>query len=74
MKKSIVKLIVQANQIVLNPNLDWEQLYDQIFDMWIWKKIHAAGYAFDWSDPDTSYEEDVLAYVRALNEWLEEHL
>lgn len=68
--KEIVDLIEQANKIY-NSTADWEIKYDLIFDLGIWQKIREAGFSFDYYDPDTSYEEDVQAYLSALNEFKE---
>ncbi len=62
-------LIAQAESI-FNSDLDWETKYDQIFGMKIARKILDAGYSFDYYDPDTTYQEDVTAYMRALTDGL----
>lgn len=45
---------------------DWETKYDLVFSDAISGEIQQTGISVDWCDPDTSYEEDVQAYVRAL--------
>ena len=46
----------------------WEYKYDRIFGMskGIRALINDLNISFGWSDPDTTYEEDVTAYVEAL--------
>lgn len=61
-------LIAQAESI-FKSNLDWETKYNQIFGMKIIRKILDAGYLFEYYDPDTTYREDVTAYMQALIEW-----
>jgi len=63
--KELSRLIDEASEI-FHSEADWEVKYDAIFAMNIWQKIREAGFGFDWYDPDTSYEEDVTAYFRAL--------
>jgi hypothetical protein len=60
-------LVAQANEIFDSESLSWEAKYDLIFSKDISRKV------FDlidlrYYDPDTSYEEDVKAFVNALNE------
>lgn len=45
--------------------------YSLIFS--INKEIAEMDMSFDWFDPDSSYEEDVYAYVQALEEKVEEY-
>lgn len=66
--KELSKLIDEA-EIVFNSTADWSIKYDAIFAMNIWKQIREAGFDFEWYDPDTSYEEDVTYYFRALKEF-----
>jgi len=48
-------------------NLSWSTLYDCIFSQDISGKIQGTGIRVDYCDPDTSYEEDVRAFVKAIN-------
>ena len=48
--------------------LDAEAKYDLIFSEHISKKVY---HLFDWCDPDTSYEEDVAAFMTAFTEYIE---
>lgn len=69
-QKAHLKLLIKcAEDIIKDSRLDWEQKYDCIFDLKIWQTIDKYGYSFGWFDPDTSYEEDVTAYVKALREF-----
>ena len=50
---------------------DYEQRYDTIFDLGkkvIYPLIRELRISFDYYDPDTTYEEDVRAFVDALVE------
>ncbi len=68
MIQKLIELIDEASKI-FHSDTDWEVKYDAIFGMKIGQKIIAAGFSFDWYDPDTTYQEDVTAYFRALEEW-----
>lgn len=52
---------------VLASDADWETKYEIVFKF-VKPKIRATGIRVEWSDPDTSYEEDVTAYVSALRD------
>lgn len=67
-------LIDAAKRIAENPRMTDVERFDAIFDMEIARKIRDAGYHFDWYDPDTTYEADVEAYVKALSEFQTESL
>lgn len=51
-------------------DLDWEYKYDVIFmgAPELREKLSAVGLRLDYCDPDSSYEDDVRAYVAALGE------
>lgn len=59
-------LVRKMNAIHNSPIMDWEKKYDLIFSdsvsIAIGKLI-----SISYADPDTSYEEDVQAYVKAVN-------
>lgn len=61
----LVELNERAHRIV-NSDLDWEQKYDMIFSEDMSRKVH-----LDYYDPDTSYEEDVCAWVDAFDSYME---
>ena len=48
--------------------LSWEEKYDAVFH--ISKKLREIGFEIDYCDPDTSYEDDVLALSRAASKHL----
>lgn len=57
-------------------NIDyWEVAYDLIFSSHISKRVSflvsKLGMSLDYYDPDTTYEEDVKAYVAALESFVE---
>lgn len=49
-------------------NLDWEAKYDKIFSI---RKEYCVN--FDYYDPDTTYEEDVTAFMNAFKEKIEQY-
>jgi hypothetical protein len=55
-------------ELILGSGATWEYKYDRIFGMsrGIRGLIDELDISFSWCDPDTSYEEDVTAYVEAL--------
>lgn len=68
--KSIEKLITKLENAVWNPELSWDQRYHIVFSsqisLPIIKRFHETGINLDWYDPDSSYEEDVLAFYYAV--------
>lgn len=65
----IAEVRALSTYVEYNAVHSWERKYDECFGCHLWNRIRDAGYYFSWYDPDTSYEEDVRAYVTALNEW-----
>lgn len=63
-------LHAQVNE-VYESNLSWETKYDLIFSERLSRRIFGL-IRLDYCDPDTSYEEDVKAFVEALNDRLRE--
>lgn len=64
----------EANTLVglaLAGRLDWQFVYDQVFSSSISQAIRNLGFDFEYNDPDGSYEDDVLAYIRALDDYAE---
>ena len=59
----LVKMKQRIHRII-NSELEWVDKYDMIFSDEISKNFH-----LDYYDPDTSYEEDVLAWVDAFDEY-----
>jgi len=71
-------LIAKAKELTTAPEFQnpderemfWDRVYSQIFSPHISQRIcqllKDQGTPFDWYDPDTTYEEDVKAFVKAL--------
>jgi len=57
----------KANEIYNSEFFTWEEKYDQIFSEKISKKVFNL-IKLDYYDPDTSYQEDVQAFMSAFNE------
>jgi hypothetical protein len=66
-KEKLRKLNEKANIIYNDEFLTWDEKYDQIFSEKISRKVFDL-IRLDYYDPDTSYEEDVSAFMRAFNE------
>ena len=49
-----------------------EEKYDKIFSEDISKEVFRIAPYFSYYDPDSSYEEDILVFLRALNRYLYE--
>ena len=65
----LFKTIVEAESIFNDKSLTWEHKYSVLFNkhkMKISPLIRKIGIDFIWIDPDTSYEEDVAAYMLSL--------
>ncbi len=73
--ETIKTLIISIDELIAlknHPSVDFELLYDVVFathSECISPIIEMLGMKFDWCDPDTSYEEDVEAYLNALDEF-----
>lgn len=52
---------------IYDSNLPWDTKYDLIFSENISRKIFSL-VRLDYYDPDTTYEEDVKAFISALKE------
>jgi len=64
--RTFIQISREAREIA-NSEADWETKYDLIFSADISQTIFFLGISFDYCDPDSSYEEDVMAYVNAIN-------
>jgi hypothetical protein len=53
---------------IYTSDVEWEEKYDKIFSDEISKKVY---HLFDWYDPDTSYEEDVTAFMIAFKNYID---
>lgn len=73
---SIGKLeeILQVCEQIQDSNLDDEQKYDLIFSENVSRQVFSLcrdmGLSLDYYDPDTTYEEDVRAFVQALQDYV----
>lgn len=63
------QLYAKAKQIFEAKDLDWSEKYDMIFSDKISSRVN---HLFDYADPDTSYEEDVTAFMNAFGEYVED--
>jgi len=61
------KIYQKAKKVVASEILTWREKYNLIFSDDI-----SANFTLDYYDPDTSYKEDVLAFMSALDEYMEE--
>lgn len=50
-------------------NKVWEELYDEVFSKEISRHIFNDFPDFDYRDPDTTYQEDVCAFITAFCEY-----
>ncbi len=50
-------------------NKVWEELYDKVFSKEISRQIFNDFPDFNYSDPDTTYQEDVCAFITAFCEY-----
>lgn len=55
---------------VINSDLSWEAKFDIIFSPELSQQFCKLAPSFDWYDPDTTYEEDVMAFFDAAKEYL----
>ena len=60
-----LKEVYKEAREIYDSSLSWEAKYDLIFSDKISKKV-----SFSWYDPDTSYEEDVTAFIQAFDEYM----
>ena len=51
---------------------EWEAKYAAVFSDVVRGQIEATGVRLEYCDPDTTYEEDVRAYARAVRERADE--
>lgn len=61
-----LSLALLAQRIIDNQDMHWQEKYDAIFSDDVRGAIEQTGVKLEWTDPDTTYEEDVLAYGRAV--------
>lgn len=74
-QNELLALAKRARNIV-DTSIPWKDKYNLIFSESISKRIFAIfklmNLGFDYDDPDSDYEDDVLAFVRALESRLQE--
>ena len=58
-----------VKQIIDNDGLEWSEKYNMIFSSNISLRVFEL-INLDYYNPDTSYEEDIMAFAYALNEWV----
>lgn len=70
--KTLLDLIERANLIQNDEKLNWEDKYLLIFSdhisTKIYDKLKENCIKFEYYDPNSDYEDDVRAYVTALND------
>lgn len=69
MNMEIAEVYFKAKNIV-ESDLSWEAKYDMIFCKEVSQKAKKLAPSFDWYDPDTTYEEDVMAFFNSFTEYL----
>ena len=55
---------------IIESDMSWEAKYDLIFSPEISQKVSELARGFDYYDPDTTYEEDVMAFFNSFKEYL----
>lgn len=65
--RKFITLSKEADTIALS-DLDWELKYNLIFSDDISREMYNLDLVPEYYDPDSSYEDDVLAFVRAVTE------
>ena len=70
--REFVRLAKVASKISDSSDTSWELKYELIFSEEISVAIRNTGVSFEYYDPDTTYEEDVRAYVNSVNEKADE--
>ncbi len=68
-KQEIAYIIKDIKNQAWREEATWEEVYDKIFSEKISQQIFEEFPDFHYSDPDTSYQEDVCAFVDAFCEY-----
>lgn len=67
--------MAKPTQSEADAEIQWQTLYDMVFTDAVNGQVHklatTLGVSFTWDDPDGSYEDDVLAYNKALKAFVE---
>ena len=70
----IAKRRVRQARRIFASEQEWEDKYDAIFGLGIWEAMRNAGCPLpDYAEPDTTYQEDVTAYMQAIEGWATLH-
>ncbi len=64
-QKSPVKLLLDKARKIIESDKSWEEKYDLIFSEEISKKFSEILPSFEYYDPDSNYDDDVLAWYNA---------
>ena len=67
----LLRIVNQAERIIA-AEISWRTKYDLVFSDDIAGAVRDLNIRLEWYDPDTSYEEDVLAYMSAIRERADE--
>ncbi len=69
MEQELLEIVKQANRIwkheIYSDRLKYDLIFSNEISVWVQKTFRS----FEWCDPDTSYEEDVDAFMHALNDF-----
>ena len=68
-KQEIAYIIKDIKNQAWREEATWQEVYDKIFSEKISQQIFEEFPDFHYSDPDTSYQEDVCAFVDAFCEY-----
>lgn len=67
----LLELHMKAKEIV-ESNVSWEAKYDLIFSENLSKRVFQIARGFSYYDPDSSYEDDVMAFHNAFTNYITE--
>lgn len=70
-EKEFIRL-ARAAQTICESEATWKTKFSLVFSEYLSGELQDLSVDFDWYDPDTTYEEDVLAFCRAINEKADE--
>lgn len=68
-QEKILSKLFQKTEDIINSETSWESKYDKIFSDEISKKVFSM-VDIDYSDPDTSYEEDAKAFYECFRDYM----
>lgn len=64
-QKSLAKTIIDEAEKIINSKKPWAEKFDLIFSDEISRQFLAVCPHFYYNDPDSSYEDDVMAWFKA---------